>query len=586
MIEILEIKLAQCVNDDNEKVITLNKLTEALFHISSEKALEYGEQALELATKIDNKKEKVNALNNIGILNRKLNHYDIAFKFHQHALQISEEIGEKASISGSYNNIGAVYYMLCNFDKALEYYLKSLKIKTEIENKSGIAGSYNNIGAVYYMMKNFDMALEYYLKSSKISEEIEDNYGIASALNNMGIIYKIQSNYDKALECNLKALKIRTENGNNDGIAGSNNNIGNIYFALGNFNMALEYFLKSLKISEELKDKWGSASTLNNIGNLYVRLSHYENAYSYLEQGLQQASEISAKDLIEESYKGLSDLYIAKDDYKKALAYFKLYSEIKDSIYTEENRKQIAELQTKFEAEKKEKEAEIFRLKNVELVDAYQKIKDQREHLRLITKILRHDLKNNLTVILSAIKLFFRNEDKTFLEEVVKKVKKSNDLIDKMRELEILIHSNQNLKPFSIRTVFDEILKNYANKEIILFCLSVSILADDTIYSVFDNIIDNAFIHGKTDKVEISMKEEKDNLIINIADFGKGIPDSIKEQIFDESFKYGETGNTGLGLFIVKKAVNSFGGKVYVIDNKPQGSIFVLKFKTCNIEDK
>lgn len=64
--------------------------------------------------------------------------------------------------------------------------------------------------------------------------------------------------------------------------------------------------------------------------------------------------------MIKESYDEMSRLYTAKNDYRKALEYYRLYAEIKDSLYSEESSKRIAEMQTKYETAKKEKEIELL----------------------------------------------------------------------------------------------------------------------------------------------------------------------------------------------------------------------------------
>jgi len=61
---------------------------------------------------------------------------------------------------------------------------------------------------------------------------------------------------------------------------------------------------------------------------------------------------------------------------------------------------------------------------------------------------------------------------------------------------------------------------------------------------------------------------------IKFADNGIGIPDKIKNKIFDEGFFFGKTGNTGIGLHIVRKTIEQLGGTVSVEDNQPEGAIF------------
>ena len=69
---------------------------------------------------------------------------------------------------------------------------------------------------------------------------------------------------------------------------------------------------------------------------------------------------------------------------------------------------------------------------------------------------------------------------------------------------------------------------------------------------------------------------------IKIADYGKGIPESIKENIFEEGISFGDSKGSGLGLYIVKKTVERYGGSIIVEDNTPQGTIFIIKLKCAN----
>ncbi len=109
--------------------------------------------------------------------------------------------------------------------------------------------------------------------------------------------------------------------------------------------------------------------------------------------------------------------------------------------------------------------------------------------------------------------------------------------------------------------------------------VDAEVVADESISSVFENIISNAFTHGKTDRVVIEIEKHGDFVITKIRDFGVGIPDEIKEKIFEEGFAYGDKGHTGMGLYIAKKLVGFFGGDVWVEDNEPKGACFVIKLR-------
>ncbi|MDD5724270.1 MAG: PAS domain S-box protein [Syntrophales bacterium] len=207
-----------------------------------------------------------------------------------------------------------------------------------------------------------------------------------------------------------------------------------------------------------------------------------------------------------------------------------------------------------------------------------EEIKSHREHLTLINQILRHDLTNDLVVIQSAINLYNKSPEDEFLKEIFSRTEKSLELIGRMRELESFISRHAELQICEIRDAIDEIVKSYP---FIDFKVkgSAQVMADNTLVSVIDNITRNAVIHGRADRIEVTIGRRKDMCEIRIADNGSGIPDEIKEKIFEEGFMYGDTGHTGLGLHIVKKAMEKYGGYVYAEDNKPRGASFVLMFK-------
>ena len=345
---------------DTLKVNLLNKQAIKFKGASPGKMIEYGKRALILSQKLNYKKGQVQALDNIGNGYSLINNYDKALENYLKSLKIKENIFNEIEIIVTLDNIGDTYENLSKYDKALEYHLKSLKIKENILDEQGVSNSLKSIGVVYYRLNNFEKAIEYYLKSLEISEKFGNKKDISSILNNIGVSYDNLGNYDKALEYHLKSLKIKEEIDDKIGIAYSLNNIGAIYWYSANYDKALEYYLKSLKIKEELGHKKGIAISLFNIGETYLIILNYDKAFFYLEKALILAKETKTKLLIQTIYKTISEYYSSKNDFQKALEYHLLYTEIKDSIYTEKSSKQIAEMQTKYETEKKEKEIEIL----------------------------------------------------------------------------------------------------------------------------------------------------------------------------------------------------------------------------------
>ncbi|MEA1906269.1 MAG: hybrid sensor histidine kinase/response regulator [Euryarchaeota archaeon] len=207
-----------------------------------------------------------------------------------------------------------------------------------------------------------------------------------------------------------------------------------------------------------------------------------------------------------------------------------------------------------------------------------EELRAHREHITLINQIMRHDIINDLVVIDSELQLYDELCDDELLRKAAVRVGKSVDLINRMRELETFIDAHRGLKPYSVTEVLSGVMKSYPATTFNIKG-DVHAMADESLSSVLDNIINNAVDHGKTDRIDITVGTVGEFCEIRIADYGSGIPDEIKEKIFEESFIYSETGNTGLGLYIVRKIMENYGGYVHVEDNTPKGAVFVLALK-------
>jgi len=208
------------------------------------------------------------------------------------------------------------------------------------------------------------------------------------------------------------------------------------------------------------------------------------------------------------------------------------------------------------------------------------------ETLKLMNMILRHDIRNDFAVIYSALELIKTNIEKNIdpksrgmFDKAFKAIDRSNLLIEKIGKLAPLVTSGGDLKSFDLRKVVEEVSNKYSLKfEIEGDC---NVLADEALDSVIDNIINNAIVHGKTDKIDIRIEQKEDACEFRIADYGVGIPDEIKQRIFDEGFKHDKGGYSGLGLYIVKKAVDRYGGRLLVEDNIPSGAVFILNLRSA-----
>jgi len=313
-------------------------------------------QELEFARKLKQKMFEGKALNTLGVAYMNKGNYPKAMEYFLKVLRIREELGDKKGIGSSYNNLGNVYRLQSNYTKALEYFLKYLKICEETGDRYGTGVAYLNIGLVYVELGKPEKGLEYYDKYLKICEEMDDKQGIGYCYNNIGNAYHKLGNYSKALEYHEKSLKVKEEINDKKGMGYCFNNIGEIYSKQFNYPKALEYFLKALKIRREVGFNKGIVESYNGIGSLYNQLYDYKSAIQYSDSALNLAKKIGDIEGERIAYENLAIVHANTGDYKQAYTNYVQFKQRTDSIFNNENSKQLSELKTNFEVEKKEVE--------------------------------------------------------------------------------------------------------------------------------------------------------------------------------------------------------------------------------------
>jgi signal transduction histidine kinase len=103
--------------------------------------------------------------------------------------------------------------------------------------------------------------------------------------------------------------------------------------------------------------------------------------------------------------------------------------------------------------------------------------------------------------------------------------------------------------------------------------------------SVVNNLIENSIKYSESGtQIKLSLEENDGDVLFTIADQGQGIPNEERERVFEKFYRIGnentrKTKGTGLGLYIVKRFVEIYKGEIWIEDNSPSGSKFVLAFR-------
>lgn len=400
--------------EDTVKAFLLTELSwEQLVTADFKGALQNADSALALSKRLNYPWGIATAYNRKAGALEEFGNYAESLKNYEASLKIHLETGNKKGIASCYNNMALVYKAEGNYAKALECYLSALRIREEMGDKKGIGASYNNIAVLYSEQSKPEEALKNYLLSLAIREEIGDKRGLATTHGNLGIVYKELGNYDEALKHQFQSLSLSEEMGNKQGVGLSYGSIGVIYSLQKKYAEALKYQLMSIAIYNEIGDKKNMISDYVDICRIYLQQKQNNQAQLYADSALKLAKEIGNMLFIKESYKALSEVDSAKGNYQLSLEHYKLYTLYKDSILNQENNKQMLQMKTLYETEKKEKE--------IVLLSKDKEIKDK-EIVK--QKLVRNGFIAGFVFVLLFAGIFFIQRNK-----ISKEKKRSDELL-------------------------------------------------------------------------------------------------------------------------------------------------------------
>jgi len=341
---------------DTAKINVLIKLGNYYSESNYDSATIYLKQALNLAQKIKFDIGIATSNVSLGYLDYQQGNYNLALEHYKIAILIRKDLGDQNGLSSCYNNIGLVFESQGNFTKALEQYQNALLIREQLKNKKGIADCLNNIGGIHYTQSNYDKALEYYNKALQINQELNDKSGIFTCINNIGLIFNSKGEHKKAIENFKKAMKICTEINDKIGYTSCLANIGYSNENGGNYEIAIKYYELALQKFDSLGIIQGVIGCQNNIASSYFQLGNYAKTIEFSTKAAEISKKNDSKDDTRIAFKNLYESYQKLNDYRKAFDYYKLYKELNDSIYNNENTKRITQLEMQREFDIKETE--------------------------------------------------------------------------------------------------------------------------------------------------------------------------------------------------------------------------------------
>jgi two-component system, NarL family, sensor kinase len=543
-----------------------------------------------------------------------------AVSFYSEGISVGRKQKELVLVAQLLDRLGREYRDEGDFSSAKKYYLEALFLRDSLQNVDGIATSNEAMGILHSMMKEHSIALKYFSKAHEQYLKAGTTVKLARSYNNIGLANMELESYPDALENLKKSLTLKyKESFSRSDISNTLNNLGLVFEHLDMNDSAISYHLKCIDIRKNLNLKEGLATSYNNLGYVYATKAEWRNALRWYSLSLPIADSLKLRLLKRKLYSNISRAYYETGDLKLAYTNLYNYDLLNDSIFNETKTRQISELQTKYETEKKEQQilmqqTEIDRrtterdnimlilvfaiissavlvyfYRQRQLVQRTLRENEKEIYNRKINEMLKDrqietmaamlngqererkriaaDLHDRLGSSLSAIKLLFSaTGEKTTIPHVQKIGQLIDETVDEVRKISHDLASGV-IKQFGLVAALKDLKSTLEESQKLKVELSISNLPERldneieiSIYRIIQELISNILKHAQATEVAIQLTRIGNELNVLVDDNGIG-------------FKTQDISSNGLGLENIKNRVRSLSGTINIDSTIKRGTI-------------
>jgi len=206
-----------------------------------------------------------------------------------------------------------------------------------------------------------------------------------------------------------------------------------------------------------------------------------------------------------------------------------------------------------------------------------------------------HELKTPVTSIqlavetaISALENSEIEDAKRFMNQILQDSQRMTLLLSDLLDLSQLEVNNPEKELVSLNSIIDAeigFLSNENKNRVVFESEDIEFLIDPNDFSmIIRNLLRNACNYSELDKeINIKLFKEEPNVVLSVVDKGRGIATTDQERIFERFYRVDKgrsrsLGGTGIGLSIVKHAVERNGGVIELISQFGEGSEFKVIF--------
>lgn len=436
---------------DTNRILLLDQLSYELIYLDSEKARDYAGQGLALARQLEWNKGVALAKTSLGRVLWQLGDFDQAQSLHlearalwdslhvpdkvarldiflgqdyadagnypeaiqylNRALDESGTLGKKGNQGVIHNLLSWVYGNMGRRPEAIQHEYASLKIAEESGDSHSAAVCYGNIAAYLAEDGRREEAIRMYEQALPPLEQANDFINYAGTQYSLARIYLDSHDHDQAMEHLRLGMARALQISNSTMIASGYDGIGDLMQDRGDDAGAIENYLLAAQHYETVNNRPTLAGHYTKIAKTYIRLGRFPLARQYFERSRVMTEELNSPLERSKYLEGLVLLDSVQGDWRNAFRHYRLFIASRDTVYGEENTRQVAQARMQFDFDKKEALARAEQEKK----DAIARQKLERQ------KLLRNGFMGGFAVVMVFAGVFFYQRNR------IKKGKKLSD---------------------------------------------------------------------------------------------------------------------------------------------------------------
>jgi two-component system, NtrC family, sensor kinase len=615
------------ITTDTGRVEAFSDLCFYYRYVNIDSAIYFGNKAYELSLKIKFLQGQAHSLNDLGLAYREYGDLSKALGLHLKSLIICNEKQFFDERGICYRRIGLVYLDLNDFDLARDNHLKAIQDHLTVNNKRQLGFDYQNLGRIYLGKNNTDSSRFYISKAFEFQ-----SYAVDLNPDLYAIVIKLEhslGNDDKAFLAFKEGIKWANEFSDYRNLCNLYLDAAKIYLDQKKYDSAEIYAKTSQEFGQLINNKLGLYRVYNFLSTYYDG-RNAQKALSYLKlanttkDSLFGAGNIQlVQKLVARENQRQNEIQNEKKAFQTSV---KIYSLIAGLIiliivlfYFFRNSVRLKKLNNILNNQKIEIEETLHKLKETQtqLVQS-----EKMASLGELTAGIAHEIQNPLNFVNNFADLNVELIDELQQELITGNTEEAIAIANNIKDNEQKINHHGKRADAIVKSMLQHSRKSSGQKELTdinALCdeylrlsyhglrakdksfnadfatkfdttLAPISVAPQDIGRVILNLVNNAFYavnerqkkeQGSTYKPRVTLTTTKQagQVIIEVADNGIGIPQQVKEKIFQPFFTTKPTGEgTGLGLSLSYDIVTKgHGGELRVETKEGIGTEFIIQ---------